>query len=277
MAVHAQVIPPIAAGIARLTNAQSASLREKLSRLTLRALPDDQVSQKPCDAEVDTTLKVKMRLWFLCQTRIRPQTLKAWPAKLGGEDDMGLKSRTGTGRELVEFNTSTYTHYTNDTASIALVAAEHYDPLMDLSSVSPEPASEQMLPATTGLLQPSEVYHPLEDEGLQLAHQWADSSEGDYFYADGQGNVYTLGTHAIQDADHAAEPEWPSTPQPISSDVNDGADVPWDDVTNAGYIMHHEVQGWPPVPGPHADPENAADQPWVLPASDDAPFGNWAE
>ncbi|KAK0740916.1 hypothetical protein B0T18DRAFT_219806 [Schizothecium vesticola] len=67
---HARAIPAIASGIARLTNARSSRLREKVARLGFFGRQaSNTIDQVHCGERVEE--EIRGRLWSLCQTRIQ--------------------------------------------------------------------------------------------------------------------------------------------------------------------------------------------------------------
>ncbi|KAG7285220.1 hypothetical protein NEMBOFW57_009841 [Staphylotrichum longicolle] len=215
MSAHAQVIPSIAAGIARLKNAQSASLRDKLNALS-RGETSGGDSEKTPDSETDDTHKVTKRLWSLCQTRIRPDRNKqhSFRRRVDESTIKQLPSHV----VLAAFE-ETSTEYFNDVINNALVSVDDYELVAEHkpSAVLPE--------VSVGPHYLSEDEEPPSEEGTH-------SSEGDYFYTDGQGNVYPIQREGLVEDDTAA---WPSTPQLASSELSHGEetlsplDAPFDD------------------------------------------------
>jgi hypothetical protein len=173
----------------------------------------------------------------------------------------------------------TLTHYVSDFDSSAIISMENNELLVDFDgySISPEALFEPPHPGADVLPQLGKP--SLFDDGVPPADECFSSSEGDYFYTDGKGNVFPIDRHVAQDTD---ETEWPATPQLINSEgISYEADEvegeQWDANAHATYIMYHEVQHWPPVPGARIDAEDVAGQPWMLLHLDDAPFASWAD
>ncbi|KAK4154257.1 hypothetical protein C8A00DRAFT_42920 [Chaetomidium leptoderma] len=276
ISVHAHVIPSIAAGIARLGNAQSSSLREKLDLLIRHGrLGGD--NPHPVDAEVDATDEVKKRLWSLCQTHIRPEPMKGpYAARkvVGNATEQPPSQLVLAGREL-----ETSPHCMEDFDSNVLIDREDYElvaePDDDYSGL-PEVLPELNHHEAGSFLQTGE-FRVSEERELSL-DEWTHSSEGDYFYTDGQGNVYPVDREAVPEDGRI---DWPSTPQLLNSEVfsheeeEEEVEVLWDGDANQTYIMYHEVQPWPPLPEAHIHAEDAAGQLRSLPHLDDAPFNGW--
>ncbi|KAK1832187.1 hypothetical protein QBC39DRAFT_433513 [Podospora conica] len=67
---HARAIPAIASGVARLANARSSQLREKVARLGLSGGPASEAADRvDCGEGVEE--ETRGRLWSLCQTKIQ--------------------------------------------------------------------------------------------------------------------------------------------------------------------------------------------------------------
>lgn len=259
MSAHAQVIPSIAAGIARLKNAQSARLREKLDVLSRRETSGGD-SEKALDSETEDTHEVKKRLWSLCQTRIRPDRNKQHSIR-GRADENTMKQLPSQVVLAAQEETSTYyfTESNNDAPvtveDYELVAEHNPSAVLPEISVGPNYLSEDEEP-------------PSED--------WTHSSEGDYFYTDGQGNVYPIEREGLVEDDNAA---WISAPQIASSEFSheeEAMEEGRDGNANESYIMYHEVQHWSPAPGSHIHPADVAG-PFQTLSPLDAPFDDWGD
>lgn len=272
MSVHAQVIPSIAAGIARLKNARSASLREKINNLTPQAIRGDD-GQEPADSEADATDEVKKRLWLLCQTRIQPAPIKRPFAPRQGNENTAEKVQSRleyAGQEL-----ETPTTYMDEDGGETFAAMEGYglepgyEPYVAFPGDLPEATEFEM----DGLLPLEEPYMPTD--GLSSPDDWTHSSEGDYFYTDGQGNVYPVEKENSED-DHL---DWAPAPQLVDSDgysqqQEEDWEGYWGQDANQAYIMSHEDRL--PDSGVHILPDHAANQLFLLPYPDDAPPDSWA-
>lgn len=274
MSVHAQAIPLIAAGIVRLKHAHSVSLQEKLNILSGKETGGNH-SQNPEDPETDGPDEVKRRLWLLCQTRIRPEPIKGHQIKRNAAETAVDQppSQLLAGREI-----ETLPHYIDDFESEGPIFAgkndltEHDEPYDVLPGVSDE--SNYLEPV--GLL-PTEQPYMLED-GEPSSDDWTRSSEGDYFYTDGQGNMYPV---ERQEAPEDEQADWPSTPQLVDSEAFDHAEdegeAPWDESVNEAYVMYHEVQHWSAVPGVQIHPVDGAGRfPPLLPL-DNEPLDDWGD
>jgi hypothetical protein len=231
-------------------------------------MPDD-AGQKPADADSEAMGEVKKRLWALCQTCIRPEPIKA-PFSKSNLDAKQPRSQAVLGGQELE----TTLWYLDDFGSDALVMEDlelvaDNDPYDALPGVLDEPDDLEM-----GNFLPVEPY-TLEGADFP-SDEWAASSEGDYFYTDGQGNVYPIEKQAAPEDDQV---DWPSTPQLLSSEgldhgKNEDPEEHWGGGENQTYIMYHEVQHWSPMPGFHICAQD--DQPYRPPHPDDAPFRDFA-
>jgi hypothetical protein len=141
----------------------------------------------------------------------------------------------------------------------------------DPFAVLPEILAETNYPEMHGLLQVGEPY--LSEDEETPAEEWTHSSEGDYFYTDGQGNVYPIDREGAAEDDNVA---W-STPQLASSEFSHEEKVveeERDGDANESYIMYHEVQHWSPAPGIRIHPVDVAGPFPALSTLDGAPFGD---
>ena len=274
MSAHAQAIPSIAAGITRLRHAHSASLREKLDIISRQETGANN-SQGPEDPEADGSHEVKRRLWLLCQTRIRPEPIKGHQIRRKADETTMDQppSQLPAGREA-----ETFPHYIDNFDSESLIFAgnhdltEHNDPY----DVLPEGSDESNYLEVASLL-PTEQPYMLED-GEPSSDDWTHSSEGDYFYTDGQGNVYPVERQEVPEDEPA---DWPLTPQLVDSEgfdhEEDEGEASWDESVNEAYIMYHEVQHWSAVPGVQIHAVDGAGRFPPLPPPDDEPFDDWGD
>jgi hypothetical protein len=231
-------------------------------------MPDDD-GQKPVDADAETMDEVKKRLWALCQTRIRPEPIKAPFVKRNLDAEQPPSQRVLGGQEL-----ETPSWYIDDFGSGGLIvedfelAADH-DPYDALPEVLDDPDHLEL-----GDLLQVEPY--MSEDAEFPPDEWTGSSEGDYFYTDGQGNVYPIERQAAPEDDQV---DWPSTPQLLNSEgldhtVDENQEEDWDGGGHQTYIMYDEMQHWPPTPGVHIHARD--DQPYQLPHPDDGPFRDFA-
>ncbi|KAK4101509.1 hypothetical protein N658DRAFT_425720 [Parathielavia hyrcaniae] len=242
MSIHAQIIPWIATGIARLRNGRSSTLREKVDLLVQQRTPVDD-AEGPVDKETETMEEVKKRLWSLCQTRIRPEPIKAPFVKRKGGPE-----RQTSQRVLTECEPEMAPPYIEDVGSDAFIIMEHYDPVADheLYAASPETLADPDEPQMDDSLPILEPYMP--DNAASSSDGWMRSSEGDYFYTDGYGNVYPVEKEPVPE-NHQID--WTPTPQLLDSE---GLEYGEDEDAEGGlfvgenrtYIVHDEGHPWSP-------------------------------
>ena len=276
MCIHAQVMPSIAAGVARLRNAQSASLRAKLDLLTGRGSSQDAI-ERPGGSEADDVKEVKGRLWLLCQTRIRPEPMKGHRIKRNADQSTTRQPPTQLAPKEEEIVAPL--SYAEPSGNI-FDTAENYDLVADYGHDWALPgAFVELDQPDVGFLPTPQPY--MHGDGEEpLSDELTPSSEGDYFYTDGQGNVYSVERHDVPDDHRHHRLEWPSSPQPAPSEgFTDEEDVEvedWDPSPDETYIMYHEVQHWPPEPGA---PIHAVDAGHFLlpppPHPNGDPFNGW--
>lgn len=157
----------------------------------------------------------------------------------------------------------TSTEYFNNFNNGALVTVDDYE------LVAEHNPSAALPEVSVGPHYLSEDEEPPSEEGTH-------SSEGDYFYTDGQGNVYPIEREGLVEDGNAA---WPSTPQLASSEFSHGEEVREerrDGNANESYIMYHEVQHWSPAPGSHIHPADVSG-PFQTLSPLDAPFDDWGD
>lgn len=276
MSAHAQTIPSIASGIVRLRNAQSASLREKVDKITGRRTVATN-SQQHLGEEAHATDEVEKRLWTLCQTRIRPETAKGSHTKKKTEETPAedLPSQI----HLAESEPSEDEELLNDIDDLlhsgALLDIEHHMLLSARTSNSElheeafcdtQSLDEPVFPCANEMLSIDDGQLPLDD--------WTASSEGDYFYTDGHGNIYPVGR---SDTLEASEVEWPSDtrltePDGFGHEIEEELQLQVDENANGRYIMYNEVQYRVPDPGTPDLVLGAAGQSFLRSHLDGAPW-----
>ncbi|KAK3898491.1 hypothetical protein C8A05DRAFT_47215 [Staphylotrichum tortipilum] len=274
MCVHAQVIPAIASGVARLRNAQSASLRAKLDILTDRGISHERI-ERTGGSEAGDVKDVKGRLWSLCQTRIRPEPMKGHQIKRIVDQSTTRQPPSDVAVGGQKLDTPVY--YADEPPGGVFDTAGDYELVADYGHHSALPETFVELDhSEIGHLADSQPYGFEDGEDTPLDELML-SSEGDYFYTDGQGNVYSVERHEVPE-DHQIE--WQSSPPVASSEgFSDEEDIQvedWDGSPNEAYIMYHEVQHWPPEPGVHIHAVDAGH--FLLPPPlhpDDDPFNGW--
>lgn len=238
MTAHAQIIPTIATGIARLKNAQSASLREKLDAINRTATKSNNNGDE-FSPEASTSDEIKKRLWLLCQTGIRPEPVKRQNAgrKPSGDYTAERSSqRDVAGPEL---------EHTDDLHSNALMEGDY----QVILGHNPYAGHQQefcapQLPGTYGCLRADEPCGA--EEGQQSSEDCTDGSEADYFYADGHGNIYRIERPDAPDSEQFSCPSnRPFAENDGHSDGGEQETVAYgDEDANETYIMYHEVQDW---------------------------------
>ncbi|KAL1839616.1 hypothetical protein VTJ49DRAFT_1319 [Mycothermus thermophilus] len=258
MSIHARVIPSISSGIARLCHARSASLRAKLEALRSRHSRDDGSQLSSSTERPSLGNEVQRRLWRICQTRIPPDTAK------GPSVPTKAKQRTTGQPESLHFFTEhdwgQLPHHFDGFSEYHLVAGEYGTFADDEQELNLPESLSSTIYANQNHIQEDEA-SILEDEGPSEGMQ---SSEGDYFYTDGQGNVYEIDKPAVHEDESVAE--WPSTPQ-LGFDVLEQEDVEdfeeefeefeeSDDGAEETYIMYDEVEHWAPIQGAQFPQEN---------------------
>jgi hypothetical protein len=163
-----------------------------------------------------------------------------------------------------------------DFDSGVLVAMENYDLVADHDQypMFPELLPGPDYPEIEALAQVGESY--MSEDEQPAPDEWTHSSEGDYFYTDGQGNVYPIEREAVSEDDQM---DWPSTPQLVGADgssqqPDEETEEYWIGGANRTYIMYHE--DWSPDPGVHNHADDDGDQPFLRRYTDDAPLSDWA-
>jgi hypothetical protein len=274
--MHAQVIPGIAAGISRLRNARSASLRKKLNNILRKSNADDGVPQDSEDVEeAGITDEVKKRLWSLCQTRIRPIPARGNQVKKGA--DRNTKKHPPAqivperGALIQHANSPYYAHVFNSNVAIE---EERYEPGTGFDTYGfPGALSGPDFPELDDPRDAGESY--TSEDGEQSSDDGTHGSDGDYFYADGQGNVYPIERHVVPGP---GEIGWPASPQGTEAGRFTREDqetaMSWNESANEQYIMYHAEEHWPLVGEAPMLPE-AAEQSLLLPQFDDGPFDGW--
>ncbi|KAJ4404252.1 hypothetical protein N0V85_004910 [Neurospora sp. IMI 360204] len=214
MTAHAQTSPAIANGIARLRNARSSTLREKVGRLQgAEAEAVSSTLEHPYDPEDGIRKEVEKRLWSLCQTSIHVEPtvkINKRKAKVDGEapadtqaeemmeaftqltDDGWVNHPPSFGHDYPFdlFDQGTDTDTETDTDAV------EYGYQYQLGNVAlfedhaewlPEDYSEE---ETYG---EREVDFEGDDDGEDMElGELQPSSEGDYVYADGYGRLHPI-------------------------------------------------------------------------------------
>ncbi|KAK4221786.1 hypothetical protein QBC38DRAFT_113049 [Podospora fimiseda] len=218
MATHSKVIPVISAGVSRLTNAKSASLRDKVQKLARREAVDSKTREKT-STEESARGEIKKRLWLLCQTTIRADPTKR----------PSIQRRTkGKGARV-------------DSPEWEL-AAEYFDPSNYMLEAGPDDTDEDdnyryeeegySCDEIGGKMAelPGSQYEMLEEgpesDELQpgpFSEGLTGSSEGEYFYLDTEGNMIPVEREAVveEEAEEGGL-EWETSSQLEAFHIHDG-------------------------------------------------------
>ncbi|CCC07482.1 hypothetical protein SMACR_02486 [Sordaria macrospora] len=219
MTAHAKTIPAISNGIARLRNARSATLREKVNRL-LGAEAVSSTPSHPDNLEDGIRKEVEKRLWLLCQTSIRVEPIvKNSKRKVKGDGE--VPADTLEEEILEKFTQLTEDGWANHHHSFLAydypfdLFEEGTDTDMETDTDAVEYEYQYELGNAT-LLEDGEGWlsedHTEEetygeseldlgndDREVMALYEPHPSSEGDYVYADGLGNLHPIPRHqAIQ-------------------------------------------------------------------------------
>ncbi|KAK4111253.1 hypothetical protein N656DRAFT_712159 [Canariomyces notabilis] len=240
MAVHAQVIPTIAVGLARLKNARSDSLRQKLDLIST-SRPVSSGNNAQVHIEAPTTDEITNRLWSLCQTGIRPDPAKRRKTTRESAEDVikrPLPNIEARGFELA----GAPLEYAYDFDDGALMGGENHRLVTGHGHYADYPEETQGPGYCERHSFPLAGGDGIVGDGEQLG-ELTDNSDAEYLYADGYGNVYRI---EKQDAPEQ-ETSWPSSPPLIPyDDLSDEASqevLVWgDEDSNEAYIIYHEVQ-----------------------------------
>ncbi|KAK4247131.1 hypothetical protein C7999DRAFT_41557 [Corynascus novoguineensis] len=269
---HAQLIPSIASGVSRLRNARSDTLRRKLDHLARRGVRGNN-GQELVDLEAKIGTEVQRRLWLLCQTRIRPGLSRRPFATTQAEEDaieeplsqLGSEGQERQRTPLYEANVNLFT------------AIEDHDVPEGQESYggSFEVFAEPDL-AEIGACGWTSDRYMLENEAPSSC-ELTPSSEGDYFYTDGQGNLYPIEREAVAEE---VQTDWASTTQPAGHD--DSSQQQDEEIDGycfgdpcQAYIMYQEDRS-PDVAG-HIRTNTAARHLFLSWHPDDMPSSDHAE
>ncbi|KAK3304314.1 uncharacterized protein B0T15DRAFT_236431 [Chaetomium strumarium] len=248
MSIHAQVIPGIAAGVSRLRNARSSGLRKKLNNLLRKQnAVDDSIRDSVDVEEATVTDEVKKRLWTLCQTRIRPIPARGNQVRKGMDGNMTKHlpvQIVPEGEVLIQHaNSLCYARVVSNNITIedeSFELATGFD-TYGLPGTFFEPDSP---PELEHIRHTAESY--TSEDAAQSSDDGTHRSEVDYFYADGQGNVYPIERHAVPGS---GEVGWPVIPEVTEAEgctrEDEETATSWDESPNEEYIMYHEREHWP--------------------------------
>ncbi|KAK3397314.1 hypothetical protein B0T20DRAFT_500964 [Sordaria brevicollis] len=233
MTAHAKTIPTIASGVARLRNAQAASLREKVSKLSGASGAEPPSNNSPSHAaegnlEEAIMKEVGKRLWTLCQTTIRVEpTVKTGSKRKVKVDEKEAPADTQAEEEEEVTQEEYFSQLTDD----GWVDHHHYPPLTHdyLFDSFEEPGTDTDTGTDSDVFEYDYKHQPIEDITLFQEHaEWLSeecygdedpfgeseldhasddgdnmmaldelqpSSEGDYVYADALGRLHPMPRH----------------------------------------------------------------------------------
>ena len=255
MTAHASVIPSIVSGIMRLSNTQSSTLRQKLERLA----SCETRTENGHATLTDSSEGFRRRLWLLCQTRIRGNIRAPQPRKRPGPKRMATQPQSNSVEtDTSSANSSEHSDISYDESVIELGINDRLpddSPLVE----APQPLFEDF-----DRLQAYELMHEEMQESAwrdrDLAtNDWISSSEGDYFYADGLGNVIPVEKHTALEEDEIswAEDEIkhkePYDQHGIGISANEDSEVDLDENEDRAYIMYDEQEWLPAHEVPYRD------------------------
>ncbi|KAL0470683.1 hypothetical protein QR685DRAFT_261364 [Neurospora intermedia] len=214
MAAHAQTIPAIANGLARLRSARSAMLRDKVNKLRGAGAEDEAISSTLShsdDLEDGIGKEVEKRLWSLCQTSIHVKPAsKTGKRKAKGNGDAPADTQE---EEILEgFTQLTDDGWVNHHPSLThdyhpfdlLEQGANTNTDMDTHTdvVEYDYQYQFEIVALLGDHSEEETYgddrveewYDVEGEDMAL-DELQPSSEGDYVYADGLGRLHPISRH----------------------------------------------------------------------------------
>ncbi|KAK3315020.1 hypothetical protein B0H66DRAFT_605937 [Apodospora peruviana] len=214
MTAHAQLIPSIANRIARLKNARSSSLRQKVERLASLGAPKNASTEpdNPDNSDDGVRSVVSKRLWKLCQTGIKAEPIFKTRSGTGVASQPVMQQQsTGSGPDLdfefTEFEETTFPQW--DVYTDFVIPEDPFQKLWQHGHMF---GSEVALDGDDEFLE-YEPYCTKEEEDYDMVSsdlRTDENAESDYFYADGYGNVYPV--EREEALLRSAELEWPSSP-----------------------------------------------------------------
>lgn len=232
-----------------MKGARSASLRKKLGNLVHRGV------------EGDEEVTVGKRLWLLCQNRIRPEPIKKFSSAIQTNKHIVKTTPTPALEDYAEVMLEEPSLYMEDWDSVPLIDSDDFDPgELDQGELDPAEYDDQY----------EVFYEDFETDAGELANVGSDefytsdieappsngvleSSEGDYFYADGQGNVIPVEKQA---ASEHQQDEWVS---PHELEERGDFSEDWEEEIEGGlegaeenaYVMYDEDWVFDPSIYPH--------------------------
>ncbi|KAK3387125.1 hypothetical protein B0H63DRAFT_150130 [Podospora didyma] len=202
--------------MARLRNARSSSLREKIHRMGAQGSLDHE-KQNSDDPVID---EVRRKLWLVCQTSIRQEPFVSHDNRKR-EDKLvtsrpTLEPEASPELDLVEYwldfdDLGDAFHGEEEDTDIVI-----YDHMLEqtpFSDFSQETFEDDIVEGEE-FLSYDPHYNGLEDR-TSSDDDWLDDAEADYFYTDGQGNFYPV---ERQQSLELGELERPLSPQPSAYD-----------------------------------------------------------
>lgn len=245
MTAHASIVPSIVSGIMRLSNAQSSILRQKLERL---ASCEGRAKDGHADV-TDSSEGIIRRLWLLCQTRIRGDIRVPQPRKRPDSKRMATQPQLRPVQtDTSSTNNSEHSDVSDDESVIELGINDRLpdnSPLVE----APQPLLEGFDLSQAYELMNEEIQESAWRDHDLAMNDWISSSEGDYFYADGLGNVIPVEKHTalkkdeISWADDEIEHEEPYGQPDIGIFAHGDNEIDLDENEDQAYIMYDE-QNW---------------------------------
>ncbi|KAK3943449.1 hypothetical protein QBC46DRAFT_254129 [Diplogelasinospora grovesii] len=241
LAAHAQVIKTVAGGVARLRNARSASLRQKLERVARLATPDWR-SYSEVDQEERARGELEKRLWLLCQKGIRVDPVaKSRRRKSAGQMEAESSQSQPTSErfpsqltpddsppQLAAVNAPSHSLFRAEEASDFDFPFYLYPPEVEgdvhhsRDDISSDPVTEMRshLPMFEDDIPSDHGQGEREDTGASSSesddlppYDDFESSEGEYYYADGRGNWYPVPRDVAKDVANWRRPSSPQESQ----------------------------------------------------------------
>ncbi|KAK4212216.1 hypothetical protein QBC37DRAFT_389027 [Rhypophila decipiens] len=225
---HAQLIPSLASSIARLQNSRSASLRDKVGRITGQQQP----------TQDDIVDEATQRLWRLCQTQIRPR-----PALRGSgtqtENVRAVVSHKPAGSqpsfEQQETRMMEFPHYWEHIGALheGTRSSDEADSDSEVWQAGWLDPFESEMDEERNVFTPGGSFSDIDSELVGYGSDTDDGEEeasvGEYFYADGQGNVFAIdvGDEEGSEEDHdqrSLESDWDNSASSVSEAREEGSD-----------------------------------------------------
>ncbi|KAK0706423.1 hypothetical protein B0T26DRAFT_726506 [Lasiosphaeria miniovina] len=175
--------------MARLGNARSASLRKKLESITQNGTS---ITQEEVGDGDDAKNEIRRRIWLRCQTDIRAEPIKRIDSRKKSQQ---LTVREPPGQpglhDLIDFGALTTTRILENDAIMNTAYREHMAenlPLFDHPRGGYETVQADFDTIDT---------HYNSGDDKTSSDDWMDDPDADYFYADGNGNIYLVERQAV--------------------------------------------------------------------------------